>query len=156
MGTMWIVAANRGFAKIFEAKGKGREINEIHHLDNPEGRLKGSLGFTDRPGRTFDRLGGGRHSYEDKDIHGREQKLFVEHIIEFLQQGKNEKAFDELAFVAPAQFLGELNSTLPPGLKKILVKEIGKDLPENLSDQARIEQICKYLDLWNHSSTTSK
>lgn len=151
MSTLWILAANRSGAKIFEVKGAGRQIKEIHNLDNPAGRKKSRESFSDRAGRTFDRLGGGRHGVKEVDVHEHEQKLFIESIALFLQEGKNNKKYDELAFVAPAQFLGELNQYIPAQLKKILIKEVAKDLPERLSPQEHIDHLCQYLDLWNHA-----
>jgi len=152
MSTLWILTANRGFAKIFEVKGSGRQIKEVHHLDNPDGRLKNREFFDEPAGRAFDRLGGGRHAMNAKDVHGEEQKEFIEKIAGILQQGRTNKEFDELAFVAPPQFLGELNQYIPPQLKKILIKEVPKDLPEHLSNQEYVDHLCTYLDLWNHAN----
>ena len=39
MSTLWVLTANRGFAKIFEVKGCGRQVKEIHHLDASEQKL---------------------------------------------------------------------------------------------------------------------
>lgn len=150
MGTLWVVAANKGFAKIYEVKGCGKEIKEIHHIDNPEGHIRGALNLSDRPGRAFDRQGVGRHALTDRDIHAREQEVFIDQISDFLKLGKENKEFDELALVAPPAFLGELKQQIPAQIKKCVVREVGKDLPEHLSEQTRIEHLCNYLDLWNH------
>jgi len=151
MTTLWVLTANRSFAKIFEVKGAGRNIKELHHLDNPDGRVKNREFFDEPAGRAFDRVGGGRHAMNQNDVHENEQKQFIEKIANILQEGKNNKEYDELAFVAPPQFLGELNQFIPPQLKKLLIKEVPKDLPERLSDQECIDHLCGYLDLWNHA-----
>lgn len=152
MSTLWILVANRSFAKVYEVKGHGRQVTEIHHLDNPDGHKKNGEIFTDRPGRSFDSHGASRHALvKEIDTHEREQKNFTKKISEFLQHGKDGKKYEELAFVAPAHFLGELHSTITPAIKKSIVKEVHKDLPEHLTEQDRIEHLCKYLDLWNHN-----
>lgn len=151
MRVLWIVCANRGFAKIFEVKGHGREIRELHHLDNPTGHDRGAIEFSDRPGRAFDRIGGGRHALENENAHEHEQQLFIQQITTILNEGKITKAFDEIAFVAAPSFLGELNKYISPQIRKCLIKEVSKDLPENISEKDRIEHLRKYLDLWNDS-----
>jgi hypothetical protein len=40
MDTLWIVSANRSFAKIFEATGLGKHVKEVLHVENPDGRKK--------------------------------------------------------------------------------------------------------------------
>jgi protein required for attachment to host cells len=156
MKTLWIVAANRSYAKIFEAKGMGRSVKEVHHLDNPDGRKKAGEIFSDRPGRAFDRMGEGRHALgTEVDFHEQEQKAFASRIARLLEEGKEKKAYEDLAFVAPPHFLGELNQAISNQVKKSLTKEIHKDLPAHLSEHERIDQICKYLDLWNQTTLSS-
>jgi protein required for attachment to host cells len=153
MGTMWVLTANRGFAKIFEVKGVGRQIKEIQHVDNPDGRKKGSEIFTDSPGRSFDRLGPGRHALtNERDAHEREQKVFTQKLATLLQEGLENRTFDELAIIAPDKFLGELHQVLSEQVKKMTTKEIHKDLAEHLSHEERVDLICKYLDLWNRAT----
>lgn len=153
MSTLWVMIANKSFAKIFEVKGLGRHIKEIHHFDNPDGHKKGGEIYSDRPGRSFDRIGGGRHALADDkvDVHDHEQQLFATQLVHVLQDGKNNKAYDELAFVAPSYVLNILSKALPGPLRKCVVKEVAKDLPEYLGEQERIDQLCKYLDLWNRN-----
>lgn len=58
MSTLWVLIANRSFAKIYQVKGRGREIKEIHHIENPDGKKRPGEVLSDKPGRAFDRLGG--------------------------------------------------------------------------------------------------
>jgi protein required for attachment to host cells len=153
MKTLWILTGNRGFVKIYEVKGHGKQIKEIHHIDNPEGLKKNSEIFSDRPGRAFDRMGGGRHALSSEtEYHEHEQQLFAHRLAALLQENHESKAYDELALVGPSHFLGDLNLAIHDGIKKIIIKEVGKDLPIHLSEQERIGHLCEYLDLWNHSS----
>lgn len=150
MSTLWIVVANRGFAKIYESKGHGHDIREVYNVDNPDGRKKSGELLADKPGRSFDSLGGGRHALSTEvSPTAHEQQVFAKKLIGVLQEGHGAKAFDELAIVAPPHFLGALKIELPEAIKKKVTKEIGKDLPDSMNENDRVSQLCKYLDLWN-------
>lgn len=152
MKTLWIVVANRGFAKIYESKGCGHDIKEIYNIDNPDGRKKSGQILTDRPGRSFDSLGGGRHALSTEvGVIEHEQQVFAKKLATTLQGGLEGKQFDEFALVAPPSFLGAMKVELSDGLRKKLKKEVGKDLPENMNEHERVKQLCEYLDLWNHT-----
>lgn len=150
MGTLWVLVANSGFAKIYEVKGMGREIKEIHHFANPDAHKKTGEVHSDRPGRAYDRVGGGRHALSTEvDFHTHEQQVFAHKIAEILLEGQKNKAYEELAFVAPAHFLGVLNQTILPQVKKSLIQSVDSNLPEYLSEKDRVEHLRKYLNLWN-------
>lgn len=156
MSTMWIVTANSSYAKIFEVKGHGRQITEIEHIDFPKGRLKSSEVNTDRPGRSFDSTGMGRHAYSPAvNVHDHENKVFASQLANLLKEAHVNHAFQELALVAPPHFLGELKLAISNGVQKCIVKEINKDLPEYLSEKERIDHLCNYLELWNRASSAS-
>jgi len=147
----WALVANSGFAQIYEIKGHGKEIKEILQIDNPDGRMKSGEILSDRPGRSFDSMGGSRHALgTEVDPHVHEQKIFAHKLVEILKKGIEGNSFQQLALIAPPQFLGELKLVLSENLKKIITKEINKDLPIYQNGKKRIEAICEYLDLWNH------
>lgn len=155
MSTMWILAANSSFAKIFEVKGHGRQIKEIRHLDFPGGRAKGTDINSDRPGRAFDSMGKSRHSLSTEvNLHEHENQVFAKQIAEILRIGHENNSFDQLALVAPPHFLGELKLAVSNGVKKSIIKEINKDLPEHLSEKDRLDHLANYLDLWNRSPSS--
>ena len=152
MTKIWALIANSGFAQVYEIKAGGKDIKEIFNIENPDGRLKNGEITSDRPGRAFDSMTGGktRHAYETKyDPHTHEQHIFAHKLNEILKKGKEEKAYDELVIIAPPQFLGELKQVLSDNVKKAVTKEINKDLPPPIHEKERHEQLCKYLDLWN-------
>lgn len=156
MHALWVIIANAGFAKIYEVTGCGREIHEIHHLDNAIGHENHAIHFSDRPGRTHNRFGAGRHALQDQNIHANEQHIFIESIEKILKEGKEAKKYDQLAVVAPPAFLGELNKQLCGEIKKLINKEVPKDLPEKMSEKERIEHVRSYLDLWNEKPSNTR
>lgn len=155
MSTLWIVTANSSFAKIFEVQGHGRQIKEVQHIDFPKGRQKGTDINSDRPGRAFDSMGMGRHALSTEvNLHEHENKVFASEIANVLRLAHDSHAFDQLALVAPPHFLGELKLAIGNGVKKTVIKEIGKDLPEHLSEKERIDLLSNYLDLWNRAASS--
>lgn len=156
MDTMWILTANSSFAKIFEVKGQGRKVKEILHLDFPNGRKKSGEILSDRPGRAFDRLGSTRHALgTEVDVHEHQHKIFAHQLATILHEAYDKNSYKELALVAPPQFLGELKHAVSDAVRKSITKEIGKDLPEYLSEKERIDHLCKYLNLWNQASSSA-
>lgn len=150
MATIWALVANTGGAQIFEIKGLGKSIVKVQHIPNPEGRKRGGDVYSDRPGRAFDRQGGARHALQTAtDLHLHEIQIFAKKLMEILIRGYEEKSYDQLALVCPPQFLGEINQLIPDHLKKCILKEIHKDLPDSLSDQDIIKHLDEYLNLWN-------
>lgn len=150
MTVIWAVVANSSFAQVYQIKGHGKEIQEIHLFDNPDGRLRNGDFDSDKPGRAFDSLGGGRHAYEKQvDPHMHELKEFASKLSSFITKARNEKQFDELALVAPAQFIGVLRDSLSTHVQEMITKEVHKDLPLSITGKARLDQLSEYLDLWN-------
>ncbi len=150
MTTLWVLVANSSNAKIFQVKGKGREINKLHDLDFPDGRKKGAELLTDRPGRSFDRFGEGRHAMgKEEKVHEHEQQIFAHQIKDILKKGVEEKEFDEIAIISSPQFLGELRQVIPDQVKKCITNEVDKDIVNSSSEKECIDSLCKYLDLWN-------
>ncbi|MGI9499593.1 MAG: host attachment protein [Geminicoccaceae bacterium] len=95
----------------------------------------------DRPGRSFDRGGEGRHSMEPRtDPRDVEQERFAREVSAALEQADRRERFDRLILVAPPTFMGLLRGILPPNLAnkfggeltKNLTKVAIRDLPDHL------------------------
>lgn len=151
--TLWVLTANKSFAKLYEVKNLGRDFHEILHIEHPDGRKKGGDIYSDRPGRAFDSMGGGRHALTNHiDVHEHDQQVFTKQLARILQEGLEKKSYDNLAIVAPSHFLGDLNIVISDAVKRKVLKEIPRDLPEGLNEKERITHLCEYLDLWNHKA----
>lgn len=156
MKTLWALVANASFAQIYEIKGHGREIQKIHQLDNPDGRKRSGEILTDKPGRTYESMGKvgkmstGSHNYGSMvDPKEHELQLFMHKILEILKKARSEKSYEELAIIAPPHVLGEFNRLAPEAVKKLVIKEVGRDLPLTIHEQERIDHLSDYLDLFN-------
>ncbi len=148
MKKLWVLVANSSNAKIFSVNGKGKDVKKIHDVNHPESRQKGNEILTDRPGRAYDRVGVGRHAI-GKDPLTHEHQIFAHEISELLRRGFDDGAFEEIALIAPPEFLGELRQKLNEQVKNLVVKEVGKDIASG-SEKECVDLMCRYLDLWNH------
>jgi len=94
---------------------------------------------SDRPGRTFDSGGQGRHAKEpptDPTRHA--QASFAREIVQLLDDKRKAHGFDRMVAIAPPRFLGELRAVMSPQLRNLVAAEIAKDLtksaPHELQD----------------------
>jgi protein required for attachment to host cells len=127
--TTWLLVADASGARVFAADPAAgtlvREPVMTFEGDTAQSREIAS----DRPGRTFDRAGEGRHAKEPPtDPQRYEKERFAKHLVDALEKALATAAFDRLAVVAPPQMLGDLRAAYGDGLQKAIVKETAKDL----------------------------
>lgn len=100
---------------------------------------------SDRPGRTFDSGGEGRHAMEPSTDPQRYAKFsFARDLAERLSQAAHRQEFDRLILVAAPRTLGDLRSLLPDGVKAKVAVELDKDLT-NTPDQELGRHLDEYL-----------
>jgi len=134
----WIIVADGARARVFLNDGPGHGIRELseYTLNN---KLKPNRDINaDRPGRTFDSDGDGRHAMEPStDPNRHEKQLFVKKIIAMLEGEDHKKTFDRIVLVAAPQTLGDLRSALSENLTRKLTGELAKDLTQ-LNERALV------------------
>jgi protein required for attachment to host cells len=96
--------------------------------------------ISDKQGRSFATAKGGiRHSYEQKhDQHKMEKHNFVHRLVATLDDAYDQGAYRHLIVVAPERALGEFRSIASPKLRKIVLKELAKELTQY--SEAELEQ----------------
>jgi protein required for attachment to host cells len=129
MSNTWILVAHRAGARIFENTGPGQGLRLIENIPNPDGKLKNGEINSDKPGRAFDKLGGGRHSMS-KEHEPKEQVAiqFAKRLGETLDKGRTHNQFGKLVLVAEPRFLGELRAALPSHTASMVSATVDKDL----------------------------
>jgi protein required for attachment to host cells len=148
--TLWILVANNSEAQIYESQGKGRKISLISEFEHSEGRAKTSELLTDSPGCNIGSACPDEHSVgENQTVHHTEQKRFARQLVQYITKAKENLQFDQLALVAPPQFLGVLRQIMKNALRSHVLKEVHKDLPMYLSQKEKVSHLREYLDLWN-------
>jgi len=105
--------------------------------------LPGREIMSDRPGRTFDSVGAGRHAKEPRtDPREVEKRSFAHELAAMLDDGLKQGKFERLVLVAPPRELGFLRVELSPAVRKRVSAELNKDLtgvspseiPDHLGD----------------------
>lgn len=126
---VWVLAADRVRARVFEIDPDSRDWAEIADLVNPEGRYpKGTRGDT-RPPRSIESVGGARHAIEPHTTpEEKSMAVFSREIGDFLEQARVGRRFERLTIVAPPRFLGALRAALSPSTSDLIAQEIGRDL----------------------------
>ncbi|GAB4573944.1 MAG: host attachment protein [Rhodothalassiaceae bacterium] len=127
--TTWIAAADAGRLIVYELHTgpHGREPVRILEIpsDFPESREIGS----DRPGRSFDSHGEGRHAMEPPtDPKRHEAETFARRVAEELAGHADAGRFERLILAAAPAMLGDLRRFLPEPLRRKIIAERAKDL----------------------------
>jgi protein required for attachment to host cells len=125
----WVVVADAAGARIFALSGPRQSIS-LEPVRELSVDLKSSRDIgSDRPGRTHDRAGQGRHAEEPPTDPKRHAKFsFARDIGQLLDDERRKNTFAKLHVVAPPQFLGDLRGVMSAELRALVGTEINKDL----------------------------
>jgi protein required for attachment to host cells len=130
----WIVVADAGRATVYESDNGLRSDDWAKRHEMTAALPPSREIDADRPGRSFDSGGEGRHALEpSSDPHENAKESFAHDLVQTLDEGRRKEAFDELVVVAPPAFLGDLRSKMPKQLQAHVRDELDKDyskLPE--------------------------
>lgn len=138
MPNIWILAANGARATIYSTDSPRAPLVEVASLQHPEVRMKEMELTTDRPGRTYDSFGKGRHA-KSSEVGPRETEeiRFAHEVVDRLEQGRVGHSFDRLVVVAAPAFLGHLRDSMSTPLASAVALEIDKDYTALRADELR-------------------
>lgn len=123
----WIVIADGARARVLQNNGPGKGLEALPDLMLEGEHLRAGEVMADKPGRTFDSVGTGRHAMEPPtDPHEALKVQFAQHVADTLEQRAD--GYDRLILVAPPAALGHLRKSLASGVAGKIVGELGKDL----------------------------
>lgn len=127
----WILVADRQRARIFATDSRNAPWQELTDLVHTEARLPERELQQDRPGRTFDSHGPGRHALETKRSPREQEALyFVGQIVEHLRKAHSNNEFSRLVVCAEPRLLGLLREAMPAPVAAAIVEEVHKDLTQ--------------------------
>lgn len=129
MSATWILVADRSRARLFTLGDSDQRLVELESFVSVEGRLPGRELESDRPPRTHDRFGEGRHAIEPR-IRPREKiaRRFASLLGDRLERARKDNRYDDLVLVAPPRFMGELNAALGAHAGACVVAKVSKDM----------------------------
>jgi len=126
---MRIVVADESEAHFLATNGRRAPLQLLSKLENESARLHERDLETDRPGRSFDRIGAGRHAMDGERSTLRQQQVrFAKRIAEELESARKDHAFDRLVVMAAPRMLGLLRDAMPDTSRSAVVAEVPKDL----------------------------
>ena len=137
MSKHWIVVADQSKARIFTVDDPRGELQELEQLENPTGRDQAQTLGSDRPGRSFDSSGQGRHAM-GTSVEPKEQEAvrFAKQIGDRLRTACHAGRCNRLLLVAGPHFIGLLKEQLD-SLADVKVTEIVKNLGQYDSREIR-------------------
>lgn len=126
---LWVLIADGGQAKVLESDRADRELAPARGMTFEAEIPAGRDILADRPGRSFDSVGAGRHAMETpSDPRRLLKRQFADMLAQKLADALRQGRFDRLVVVAPPSALGDLREALPENVKKSILSEINKDL----------------------------
>lgn len=127
-GTAWMLVADGRRARVLVEQRRGANLDEPSEwaMEIGEDEL---YDIQDRPPRSFDRVGAGRHAMDGgRSLHEMEEEKFLKRVAERLGDAEKQKQFDHLIIAAPPRALGLLRDMLPSGAKSRIRADVSKDL----------------------------
>lgn len=125
----WVLIADAARARVFENTGKGTGLTLVQDMTLDAEVLPSHELGADRPGRSFDSVGSGRHAMESPSDLNREQKRhFARRIAVAIADRQARRSFDRLMLVAPPVTMGDLRTALPDKVKTVVTGEVVADL----------------------------
>ena len=144
MKRRWVLVADKSKARIFTVEDPRGALLEETVLEHPEARDREQTLTSDRPGRSFDSKGQGRHAMGSPVEPDRQETIrFARQVADHIGHAHNAGQCDRLLLVAGPPLLGMLRENLGTisGLKLSEIEknlgqydaaEIRKHLPERL------------------------
>ncbi|GAB7541535.1 host attachment protein [Cupriavidus sp. CuC1] len=128
MTTIWTLTADGSRARIFQAHGMERDLEEIKGFVNPLGRAKDGELRDDAQGR-FAGKGEPMHSMAPRiDQAEKERVEFARMLSQYLGQARVEQRYDKLRLAAAPKFLGMLREHLDKEVQKVVFEELNEDI----------------------------
>jgi len=135
---MWLLVADQGRARLFGADSARGPLQEFRDAIEASGRARNQDLVTDRPGRSFDSGGHGRHAMEPStDPVEHEAVGFAKRLAAQLDEGRLADCYQHLGLIAPPAFLGHLRKSLSKETARRVVIELDKDLSRDDASSLR-------------------
>jgi protein required for attachment to host cells len=129
MSRIRIVVADQAEAIFYDTPSLQAPPKEVAHISDPLAHQHDRDFSSDRPGRSYESVGGQRHAIErENDPRQREAVRFAKRISRRLDEARRKGEYDELIVVAGPPFLGLMRKELSRPTRERVVHEIRKDL----------------------------
>jgi protein required for attachment to host cells len=133
-----IVACSASDARVWLSTSRFGDWSMIKSMQNPAAALREKDIAADRPGRTFDSFGSGRHAKSPGQT-GRERQLllFATDLARFINESIVAGIFANIVLIAEPRLLGLLRNGLSATASRAVVLETSKNLADLNVDEIR-------------------
>jgi len=129
MSRIRIVVADQAEAIFYDTPSLQAQPREVAHISDPLAHQHDRDFSSDRPGRSYESVGGQRHAIErEDDPRQREAVRFAKRISRRLDEARRKGEYDELIVVAGPPFLGLMRKEMSRPTRERVVHEVRKDL----------------------------
>ncbi len=133
-----IAACSGTAAKLWLSTARFGDWQALTEFEHPQSATREGDLTSDRPGRSFDSVGGGRHAMsQPRSAHEQELVRFAEQVSEFINAGIAKGKFDKLVLLAAPGFLGFLRSKLSSAATNATVLTASKNITSLDEDRIR-------------------
>ena len=145
MSRTWILVANRVRARLLEFDDRDRSVSELNDFLNPAGRAPSGSRGENRPPRTMDRMGPGRHAIEPQtEPATKHAERFARELASRLEDGRVHHRYENLVLVATPRFLGHLRQCMGPALRESVHREIRRDMTRSAAKSIQAAAMAPY------------
>lgn len=133
-----IVACSGSEARMWKATSRFGEWLPLTEMQHPEAASPEAEFASDRPGRSFDSFGSGRHAMSQSHS-GQEHELsrFAEQVADYLNRLLVAGEYVHLVLVAEPRLLGHLRDKLSRAASAAIIMEAPKNLTHLDADEIR-------------------
>ena len=136
-GTAWMLVADGRRARLLIERRRGATLEEPQDW-NMEIGGDDLYEPQDRPPRSFDRVGAGRHAMDKgRTLHEQEEENFLKRIAVRIGEAEKHGQFEHLVIAAPPRALGLLRNMLPESAKRRIRAQASKDLLDEAAPRLR-------------------
>ncbi len=136
-GSTWFLLADGRRARVLVEAARGAALDAPSELqmEISEDELYDAQ---DRPPRSFDRVGAGRHAMDKgRSLHEQEEVKFLKRVADTVDEAEKHKRFEHLVIAASPRALGILREKLSASVRARIRAETPKDLLDESAPQLR-------------------
>ena len=134
-GSAWFLVADGRRARLLVEPRRGADLQQSWTEEISE---EDTYDPQDRPPRSFDRVGAGRHAMDKgRSLHEQEEHNFLKRIASKITDAEKHNGFVHLVIAAPPRALGMLRELLPENVRNRIRAEASKDVVGESTPQLR-------------------
>ena len=126
-----IVACSAADARLWRSTSRYGDWDLIGSMSDPAATKSEAEFASDRPGRSFNSVGAGRHSMSTSQSgQQHEMQVFARQVADFLNRSVASGQFAHIVLIGAPRFLGYLRAGLNDPAKRAVVLEAAKNLSD--------------------------